>query len=423
MKQLLTRIEEIKQQKKERIKQLHKEKHLIMKEIKNLRKQINTRLDNMEQSLRDEVDYVFKEKLHSTNQCIAKFNNMSLLVEQRQKYLQDARKINDAELFVQMKNGKDNLSEIQFDLSTESCESVLWTVRLLPGRMLDTLLKEEENVFGYITEFIDPKSIEHVGDFSVRLQSDKVSCYIGDFCFTENDCIFCADSVNKRVKKLDNTYVVREHLDMPDIPFGICEVKNTRLAVTLLQQQKVQFVSQNPLTLLNSFSVGDCCRGIDCCNEEIYVCCGGLTEQGEGPGKIEVYDLYGQLLQTFDEYLGWPCNVKATGKNEIFVSNNDSGMVHKVNINDDNCSEVQGSTLTYASGFCRIGDHQLCIAGWNPSKIVLITDDGKTVQDFLTEDDGIVKPVAVAVCCNDKTCRLVVSSPFSDLIKVFNVIT
>jgi hypothetical protein len=79
--------------------------------------------------------------------------------------------------------------------------------------------------------------------------------------------------------------------------------------VTLWNERKVQFVSKAPLKLDRSFIVGDHCRAIDCHDGKLYVCCGGYDQ--EGPGRVDVYNINGDLLRSVCEGLMIPFHIKA----------------------------------------------------------------------------------------------------------------
>lgn len=57
------------------------------------------------------------------------------------------------------------------------------------------------------------------------------------------------DYKNKRLKKLANAFTLTEHINLPDSPYVVCEVDNKMLAVTLINERKVQFATQEVLKL------------------------------------------------------------------------------------------------------------------------------------------------------------------------------
>jgi hypothetical protein len=326
-------------------------------------------------------------------------------------------------MFVQIKHGKENLRENESRMKQFSSEDDMRSVKLFPNSLKDVLFGKNDNIFGRISEIIVPKSVEHFEDYSVRLRSDKETCCIFDVCLTTGGSIVCTDGTNKKLKKLDRSYNLIEHLDMPSSPVCLCEVDSTQLAVTMWDNKKVQFVFQQPLKLGRCLTVGDVCRGIAIHDGKLYVCCGGDKKNSEGPGHIEVYDINGGLLKTFYEGLIFPFHIKAATDGELFVADDrDSiGKLFKVNTHDFSMSEIHIKSLTDVGRFCRIGDGQLCIPGYTSNNIVIITEDGKEEQEMLTVKDGIVKPLNMIF--NETQSQLVVSLDDSNVIKVYDVIT
>jgi ribosome-associated translation inhibitor RaiA len=421
LEHLSTRLDQLKQQKQDHLKHLQQEKDKLLKEIRILRKQINDKLDKMEKSLVDDVNLKFVPEIQSTNQSVDTIVNMKASVETSQKNIQEAKQSNEAELFVQLKRGNSSLQTHENTFYSLRSAKGARSVKLLPSNDIKKLLTLDEISLGHISETLVAKSTVHHGDFSVRVQSDKSTCKISGICLTTNGSVIIIDNENKRIKKLDDSYAVIEHLDMADPPGCLCELDSTKLAVTVRSNKKVQFVSQQPLRLGTSFPVGDGCRGITCLHGQLYVCCGGWREKGEGPGHIEVYNMTGVLLRTFYEGLSFPGYISATGEDELFISEDDKSNLMRVSMTSYLVSEMQIKKLSYPAGLCRIGDGQLCIAGNKSNNIVLVSEDGGEQQELLTKKDGTVEPFVV--CFDEKHSRLIVSLYKSEAIKVFNLFT
>lgn len=179
----------------------------------------------------------------------------------------------------------------------------------------------------------------------------KKACTVGDCILTTGGSIICADCVNNKLTKLDSSYTVIYHLNLPDSPGSLCEVNNTEFAVTLFNGKKVQFVAQHPrvpLMLDRWFTVGDRCRGICCHDGQLYVCCG--AGKNEGPGHIEVYDIDGDLLRTFYECLSFPFCIKPANDGELFLMDfrSSGNRMLKINTSHFSLSEIQMTDMTGA---------------------------------------------------------------------------
>jgi hypothetical protein len=100
-------------------------------------------------------------------------------------------------------------------------------------------------------------------EFNLRIEDDKKLCWITDMGMCEDGCIVMSDYNNKRIKKINESFHVVSSLKVRDNPFGICQVGTSLLAVTLINNRKVHFISQKEtMELQQSFKVGDICRGI-----------------------------------------------------------------------------------------------------------------------------------------------------------------
>jgi hypothetical protein len=92
---------------------------------------------------------------------------MTSSVAKSRKTLQEAKNTNDAEMFVQIKQGIEKLRQYESRMKQISSEVEMRSVKLFPNSLKDVIFGEKDNIFGCISEIIIPKSIEHLGDFSV----------------------------------------------------------------------------------------------------------------------------------------------------------------------------------------------------------------------------------------------------------------
>jgi hypothetical protein len=246
--------------------------------------------------------------------------------------------------------------------------------------------------FGRISECVVAKLKKKVGNFNVRLSSDKTTCGITDVCLTSRGNVIITDSDNSRIKVLNRSFALTGYLDLPDNPYCLCVVDNKHIAVTLHNHMKVQLVSQDPLQLGKSFSVGDRCRGIDCYEGELYVCCGGNREKCESVDHIEVFDKDGNLLRYLGGDLNWPIYIKVSERDGMIVSDFGKSSMIIIKPSDSVNATLTVKELSDPAGFCIIGDSQTCVAGCLSNNIVLQSEDGHQRQELLKEDDGIVRP-------------------------------
>ncbi|XP_053404033.1 transcription intermediary factor 1-beta-like [Mercenaria mercenaria] len=285
---LQTRFLALKQKKQKELDCSKREKDKLLQEIKSERKKINDQLDKMETELLNEVDASLKMKVQNIDSDIKEVEDtLASLGKDRQK-IQAAKSENVSEKYVQVKLGHERQK-----VATDRLETLERSKKI--GRLwfdpYHQITGSKNNIVGQIISYSAIEAERLFGEFDARIGTDGAIC-IEDMCLCESGSITMTDYDNKNIKKMNKSYSVTSFLTVNDNPFGICQIDMSLLAVTLTNKKKVQFISQKePMTLHNSFNVGDRCRGVAYNGGLIYVCCGGSRDRknNEGNGRIEVY--------------------------------------------------------------------------------------------------------------------------------------
>ncbi|XP_060600549.1 uncharacterized protein LOC132753985 [Ruditapes philippinarum] len=237
-------------------------------------------------------------------------------------------------------------------------------------------------------------------------------------CICKDRCIIMTDYTNKCIKKMNDSFQIISSLNVTDNPVGICQIDSSLLAVTLINDMAVQFISQKePMKLQQSFKVGNRCRGIAYNDKMLYVCCGGI-EDHEGVGHLEVYSLSGALLTSYYGEIELPTRVAiSSSAAEIFVIDGYKGILH-IDKNQ-RFIPVDNKASKSTGCICKINKSQFCVAFCNSHNILLMARDGKVQVELLRRKDGIINPIGL--CFDNKTSRLLVSCFESDNIMVYTL--
>lgn len=396
MKDLQKRLDSLKSKKLGLVKQLQQDKDKILKEIKHLRKRINDHLDKMEKIVLNEVDILFDQRIKDTVTSIKTVDSIKSQVDKHKKTLHDAGNVSDAELFVHLKNGytyiKDNRDIlIELDQTFDGR-----SMQFQSSKEIEKFLKRQTS-FGCISFPWESVRVRKIYDCDVSLPSDKETCDITGVCLIDNGDIIITDFSNNRLKKLSNTFAVTAQIVMPDKPYGVCKVDQEQLVVTLINDKRVQFVYQTMLKLGNSFGVGDRCRGIACHDGCLYVCCGGKQTKDEGPGRIEVYSLNGEVKRIFYEGLTLPISIRLNNINlmtELIVSNcrSETRKIVIIDLPENTISKIKTNELVSPTGVCAIGCDRFCVLDREMHNVVIVSKNGQTQEILLTAEDGIIRP-------------------------------
>jgi hypothetical protein len=218
---------------------------------------------------------------------------------------------------------------------------------------------------------------------------------------------------------MNDSFQIISSLNVTDNPGGICQIDSSLLAVTLMNDKKVQFISQKePMKLQQSFKVGDRCRGIAYHDGIIYVCCGGYKDHDEGVGHLEIYTISGKLVLSHYDEITWPVDVTISNTTmEVFVTDVNKGIIH---INENRSMRpiiVDNKLFSDPRYICRINKSQYCVGFYTTHNFLLMSHDGKDQVELPIREDGLKKPVCL--CFDNKTSRLFVSCWESDKIMVY----
>ncbi|XP_060584275.1 uncharacterized protein LOC132740401 [Ruditapes philippinarum] len=414
---LQSRFHALKQNKQKELENAKTGKRQLIKEIKSERKKINDYLDMMEMKLLQEVDMTFQIKLKHIESNMKQVDERIAVLQESLKKINAAKQENESEKYVQIK-----LVNEEKKIAGESLEELersrkTGTIRFEPYRQPTD---SECNTIGNILHF-PMIEVEKCAEFNARLKDDKESCNIFGMCMCEDGCIIMTDYNNKCIKKMNDSFQIISSLNVTDNPVGICQIDSSLLAVTLMNDKTVQFISQKePMKLQQSFKVGDRCRGIAYNDGMIYVCCGGFKDRDEGVGHLEVYTVSGKLVLSHYDKITHPGNVTISNTtNEIFVIDTQKGILNIVENRRTRLRTFVKKIFHDPFYICKINESQYCVAFFMTHNFLLMSHDGKDQVELPIREDGLKNPTCL--CFDNKTSRLFVSCLESDKIMIYTL--
>ena len=380
---------------------------------------MNDQLDKMEAELLQEVNVIFQTKQQHIKSKMKEVDTKISILLENLNTIKAAKHENASERYVQihLANEKTKRASECLEKMERSCETR--RIRFDPyshvsdpkcntiGRIIHTQDVEIENLFG---------------EFNVCIEGDENSCNVADMCMCEDGTIALTDYNNKCIKILNESFQVRASLATNSSPVGICQINPLLLAVTLMNEKKVQFISKKePMKLQHSFRVGDRCRGIAHNDGLIYVCCGGYTKrEDEGVGHLEVYTISGVLLTEYYGEIEYPVHVTILrSPMEIFVVDRHKGIMIINKNGNTKTITLNHRKFSQTRRICGISRSLFCIAFFDSNKLLLMSNDGKDQEEFSVPNLDTADITGLRF--DSKTSRLVVSSCDKDEIKVYNL--
>ncbi|XP_053402583.1 uncharacterized protein LOC123539665 isoform X2 [Mercenaria mercenaria] len=415
MTSLESRLSTLLQKKKVDLKKLRQNKDEILKDIRVLRKKINDHLDKIEQEFIDETTVLFEVEMQNIEADEKKLEIVLAELARSQQQLKAAKYETDSEVFVQMKTSDTSVKKIQDSVDKMEQSGHVPDFKIKFDRTLECF-QDEIRVMGKLTELSPNISMTMQREYNCRVTGDNRCDKLHGICLTTRGNILQTDLLNKKLKQINCTDSLVSYLKVPGSPFGICQISDDHFALTLLYEKKVQFVKvDEQMRLLNSFTVGDRCRGVLYNNGVIFVCCGGWEKPTEGPGHIELYNEEGVLLRSYFESIRCPSGLafSSNGK-EMWIADRYNGLI----IMDSNGCLLSKNTfkeLQQPEAICKLRDDTVCISSAKSGNLVTIVD-GNVNKILLTSTGSIL-----AMCFDEKRSQLIIYIYGHEKIKVFEI--
>ncbi|XP_060601961.1 uncharacterized protein LOC132755173 [Ruditapes philippinarum] len=246
------------------------------------------------------------------------------------------------------------------------------------------------------------------GTYNVRIQNtlinrdnnDQFECVITSICMLPKSEVLLADNWNNKLKKLDSSYKVINHCDVPEYLYSVCYIGNDT-AVASLGANIIQYVNvSGKINLRQSVTLDHECYDIACHGDTLYV------DSGETIYKYDKYCKQKHVLYHYRKNLGM--FYRAT----IAISENGE----RIYFTTVRClTTIDANGKLISSQFRDFNTRDICIAG---EGIVLVLDATNNVhqldytgQKHRTADSMPLTPFETYYMCFDRErCRLIVGS-------------
>ncbi|XP_060581963.1 uncharacterized protein LOC132738478 [Ruditapes philippinarum] len=431
---------------KDEIKAISENHDKVIKAIHQFRKEINTRLDDMETIVVKDAERISDKKQIYLKSLSTDIEDIKDETVKKQVCLDNLIQRNCLDkLYVEMKVAKKRLVEMKMKAKQHSRINNNETVSFVKhqaiidvlekykqlGEIVSVKSSDSENVAMMKDTSIPPEdqtlNLEVVEDINVKSASDKKNCDIKGIEVIQPDKIVVCDYNNKKVKYYDTVQkkTVSE-MKLNNSPHDVAAITDVRFVVTVPSDRSVHFMSLKNQHIVSDrkVNINETCRGIAYSNDKLVVSC------NFNPGKVLVLDLQGKILQSFsgdNSLFCFPRYVTVnTAGTSIYVS--DWGLSVKAVKQLD----WQGNVInTYQPGrgglrdICELDDGTFLVClNQNSDNLRTISDDCKPCKITINEKLGRWYPSAVAYC--KKTRKLYVSFSETDginasCIKVFKV--
>ncbi|XP_053390123.1 uncharacterized protein LOC128553041 [Mercenaria mercenaria] len=410
---------------------LLKSKIATLESIKKLRKDINDRLDQLENNTISDIEEKYKAFINEMEDSIRILETNKASVKSARNKLNLASD-NKLQNFVNVKKGENIAENAAKSVKANQLQSPFKDIDFTGDHRLDSLL-HEINVFGKIEQRIAMKT-ENIGTvnihkndsllqvkgstkYSVKVQSDEYRCDIISACTLEDGTMILADQNNKKLKRLDSSsYTVIDYCDLPGSPWQVCSINKQQAAVCLRGKHKVQLISlSTKMTLTNKIKTGFACYGLSYADSNLYI---------SDYTSVYIYSLSGRKLKQFSkdqsgQNLFSVIRSVAVSKDgsKIYVADKYNGLII-LDYNGTIVERFNDSQLERAYG-CYLTGRGLLVCGNNFDNVLQFGLNGNPIGEVVKFSDTFASHQAI--CCNQQMSKMIIGRDEND-IEVYDVI-
>ncbi|XP_053390421.1 uncharacterized protein LOC128553313 [Mercenaria mercenaria] len=409
-----------------------KQKNVASLEVQ--RKGILNNIQDIENTLTEYIRKLKREAVESLNKTCSEVNgkleseinlmaNTITEVDKSRSILQTVNRMNARQQFVQIKltertvkDAKKLLEESESEGTriarfTENADlrSILTTVADL-GRV--ETLSENQKQITTRQHNIKAKKVLYI-----RMRNDSQMCYITDLCLLQNGTVVLADYNNKKIKRLDTNFSIKDDCPLTYGPTAICCTAKDEIAVKL-SNNTVQFISiGQTLSVLRDISVeGGNCWGIAYFAGELWL---------SNSSSVNVCSTSGTLLKSINNnvngqriFKSYPEHMAVSGETVIVTDSSDGavclgrdGIVRR---------ELRDGRLRNCYGVSVSADGTVFLSGHSTHNIVMFSGDGKCQGELLTKEMGLtyVSPLCYV---NKRNCLILARNIDDDSIYIIEV--
>ncbi|XP_053375808.1 uncharacterized protein LOC123533882 isoform X2 [Mercenaria mercenaria] len=253
-------------------------------------------------------------------------------------------------------------------------------------------------------------------EINIKMQNDRRACYIIDVCQLQDGTIILADGDNRKIKRLDMNYNIKDHCGLGDYPYGICCTGQNEVAVKM-SNNKVQFISVgSSFSKLREITVAfGYLSGMVYCPGELWI------STGSG---VNVYSTSGTLLKTVSKdiygqniFKSATRHMAVSGETVIVTDCSDGAVCLGRDYTVQR--ELWDKRLVNTLGVSVSSDGTVFLSGYDSHNIVMFDKNGKCLGQLVAKDTSLQKPTALHY--DDKRSCLISTCASSDKVIIFDI--
>ncbi|XP_053381649.1 E3 ubiquitin-protein ligase TRIM71-like [Mercenaria mercenaria] len=392
-------VDVLRNQRMENQRHVQQQKEDIINAILDMRIRITDILDKLEHTarheLQDRYDVVITKIDNDVKTCEDVGDTLRGLTSKIETTTN-----NEPELFVTLKKAKKSLQEGRVVVKDISKNLGKERLLFMADRTLENLL----NTMTSLGEFGEDTHIykaQFEGEYNISLSSDLGSSEdnTGSVCLPDGKVIV-TNTHHKRLKLLNSSCRVIDHVDLPGKPYAVCIANPTEVVTSLREEKVLQFVTiEKKLKISRVMKVGVSCYGVACQNGEIFVAC--IGGQYENRPQLRVYNMSGRLLRVFErdtdgtQIFSSPRNLGISPDGTmIHVTDREYGVI-TVGLLGKVISRYKSFELDSPRGIAVDPDGDIFVCGQNSHNVVQLNAAGEEIGVVIKDRTRLYRPQSV----------------------------
>ncbi|XP_053384929.1 uncharacterized protein LOC123536960 [Mercenaria mercenaria] len=370
----------------------------IIKEILNFRKEINERLDQLQQKIQKDAD-----KKKSNDKIIIKMvldecANISSDIKKLQSSLQaDKSSRQNGQLYINIKRAESKLKSEEVRKADENLAKTNIQYSFERNTDLENMLSKQ-SVFGTLnlsasfvtsTKKKQIKTLTHKEYINVKTKSDSdiYYCYITGCAILPSNKLVLADNNQCKLKVVDRqSKAVIEEKKLGSSPWDIAVLSQDQIAVTVPGNKEILIMKTvGKLSTVRKIPVKCECDGIFYHQDHLYTHC-------KNPNSVLVLDTQGNVQNTISLNNGifkYPEHIVVSeDSRHIYISDYDSNCVVSITLQGDVSAVYKHENLRGPLGMVMLDDGSLLVCCYRNDTIHHISGDlkqGKIMIDRLAD--------------------------------------
>lgn len=392
--------------------------------IRKLRVEVNNFFNKLENAVDKKIEQMRSDDFQTlaviSSECQDLNKKIVIISNYIDKHVKEGKPIDDIETV------RKEMLHLETSIRKLSTENTVHEYTFETGDEIHDMFKKVKRLGNLFEETEKKRTVIRMSEMRLNDKCEKETLipFLSGLIFVSENSLVAADYENRCVKMInvaDDKII--SVLPMMTEPWDVAKVKTDQIAVTLPLKKKIQFLNVKSDSLFKDHEIevkGEC-HGIDSRNGKLYV-------TFVGPAKLDLMDLHGHVLKSFEldelgyELFSWPGYValgpEKTESAFIYVTDKDRSTVTCLNEDGKVEAIYGGDNLKGPRGISIDKDGHVFVCGRASNDLCQIMLSNGKVEFLIERSQGLKQPHGI-VCHGN---RVFISSCGEKLIKSWEIV-